>query len=469
MIPFASAPGNLFDCLGKCGLLVKQQLSNQTSQNTNMSNSSTGLIGQLVSQPDIAAQVGSTYLNILSSLESPSNLASAIAVLILNRIVFLDTPQQNQTFTTPNTPASLLEVIYQMKQQAATILAMTIGATAVPFTNNAQNTGNGVVNISTVRPLDGKVLENSFAETLTILCTADSYLGGQNAYNELFSVYGEAAQSDLFAYNWPQGSSCAAQMNATNGLADDSQGNLLTNSGFETWSGGLPSNWTFNSGSGLVTQQTQIVYDGGSAIQVTGDGSTLLSFQQQFGASTETSGTLGQLSQYGGCLWLRRGGSALTGAAQLNIELVDNNGTIILDEAATLNQYTIDLTTLSTVYTPFKFAFRTPIVLPSSMYIRLRNPTGGAINNGGVLYLDRLSLGNMAQLYTGGPFMSIHSGNVPFVQGDFTTAAITNSRGAGGTLSTFQTLLYQLFAAYSGAEILFPSSSTPTIPDALIS
>lgn len=468
MINFTGSPGTLFSVLGKCGNLIKQLLVYQLAQKTNMIGSNE-LDSQLSTQPDIQALVGQNYLSQLSIPESIANsLATQIAAQFANRVVYLDNPQPGQTLTSLNTLASLLEIIRQMKAESATILAMTIGSTTNLFASNNSNVGDGVFILSTRRPLDGKVLENSFAETLTVLCTQDSYLGGATPFNEGFTITGQASEPDPFAYDWPLGSNCSVAVNAIDGDTNNGSGNLLNNSGFATWAGtpSLPSNWTFNSGSSLVTKETGLVFGSGNALKITGDGSTLVSFQQQFGASTGSSSTLASLNQYGVNLWIRRGGSAVTG--QLNIELVDQNGTITTDYGGNLNQFTIDLSGTTPFYAAFNGVFRTTLISPNQYWIRLRTPPGQALSNGGVVYLAKLSMGSMSQLYTGGPFSCVFSGSVPFIQGDFATGTITNSRGSGGTLSTFQTLLWQLFSDVQQSELIFPSSATPTISDSLI-
>jgi hypothetical protein len=107
--------------------------------------------------------------------------------------------------------------------------------------------------------------------------------------------------------------------------------------------------------------------------------------------------------------------------------------------------------------------------MPTQQYIRLRMPNGHALTTGRTVYAAKLSLGTMTQLYTSGPFFNVHAGSIPFVNNDYAQAIITNSRGAGGTLATWQTLFYQLLAPYMGDnELMLPSSSVPTISDALI-
>ena len=152
-------------------------------------------------------------------------------------------------------------------------------------------------------------------------------------------------------------------------------------------------------------------------------------------------------------------------AGTLVIELVDTNGTVLQDAAGNANTFSIDLTALNTIFTSYTADFRTPILIPDPLYLRLRLSV--ALTDGRSVYIDKASLGQMTQMYTSGPFLAVHSGSVPFMQGDYGTCQITNSRGVGGTLSTFQTLWDQLFGMRQ-LDLLLPSSSSPTISDDLI-
>ena len=99
--------------------------------------------------------------------------------------------------------------------------------------------------------------------------------------------------------------------------------------------------------------------------------------------------------------------------------------------------------------------------------VKLQLSLTTSLPNGVPVYIDKASFGAMSQLYTSGPYVSIHAGNTPSTVNDYNKLTITNSRGAGGTLDTFQCLMNQLFDLQS-QDILIPSSLAPTIPDSLI-
>src|SRR5438132_12686032 len=115
---FTSSPGNVFNRLGKLGLLVKQLASYQTSQLTNLTSTSTGAVAQYNAEPDIQAIIGAAYQSVLSS--SSGGVASVVhgaAVGIVNRMVFRDNPRLGQNLNNIQELLSLQELIRQMKVQ----------------------------------------------------------------------------------------------------------------------------------------------------------------------------------------------------------------------------------------------------------------------------------------------------------------------------------------------------------------
>ncbi len=466
--PLYGAPGSLFNVLGKLGVVVGDIHSLQQTLEQDLINQSTGIAGQLINFPQLSAQIGNNYVNILSSVESPCSLMQTLAQGIINTLVFNAQPQINQNLTTPNLGASINYVLQQMAAQNATVLQMTVGATPGPFAG----VGNGVVNASLRRPFDGRYLENTFQEILTFTCTADSYIGGTAPFNEQFAVTGEGAESNVFAFDWPLGSNGQISINAIDGDTSNGAGNLLTNSGFTTWTLNVPNNWTLAVGTAGVNiqQNSSIVYSAGSSLQMIGDGSgTLTSLVQPMNSGTGSGSTLSEQTQYSVNFYIRSGGT-IPIQGVLQVDLIDGNGTIINDQGGTPNSFTIDLTTLSVNWAPFPGNFRLPENTPSAYSFRAHLTT--PLPNGVFIYIDKVSMGLSQQVYTQGPFVALHSGNIPFVQSpvpDYTTCQITNSRGAGGTLSTFQVLWYQLVSLAAQFEVLLPSSLAPTISDGLIS
>jgi len=465
-ISFSNAPGNLYNRLGRLGKIISAADAFQDAQTTNILGTN-GAIPQYDSEPDIQALLGSPYIGILNSPgDTMGGYVQPVAASIISRMVFRDNPLYSQTLTQQQTLGSIIEVIRQMKLAGASVLAQTITATPVLFTNTVTNIGNGIVNASVRRPFDGLVLENSIAETAVITCTDDSYNGNAIAGNEPLTLNGVGAETDLFAFDWPLGSNFNISVNAIDGNADNSSGNLLTNSGYESWTGNVPDNFVIVVGASTITKETTIVYDGAASLQLTGDGATLTEWTQLFDDSTGTLGTLTAQTQYSYNVFTRRDG-VNPAAGVLTVDLIDQNGNVIQDAGGNNNSFTIDLTALTTEFASRTGAFRTPVILPTT--VRLRHRLTTPLTNNRAVYFDKMSLGVMSQGYIYGPFFAVHAGSTPFLTGDNTTCVITNSRGAAGTFDTWQTLFSRLYPdACFGNGILLPSSSVPTISDLLI-
>lgn len=465
-INFTNTPGAIFNRWGKLGALIKNMRANQLLQLTAMTDPTTGAVAQYNTESDLQALIGSAYIGTLTGPESVASVAVSLAGSTANRIVYRDNPQQGQTLTNGNVTTSLLEIIRQMKVQGATILAMTITATPTAFTG----LGNGVINVSTKRPLDGLVMENSFSENLLLVCNDDSYNGNATAGNEGFALSGPGAQNDYFAFNWPLGSGASAGLNAIDGNTSNGSGNLLTNSGFNTFTvANQADNWVYDVGAAgtAFIQESTIVYDGANSLGIVGNGVTLHEWSQQFNSSSGTVAELPPQTQVSFNGFFRRDGIAPANGT-LQVELVDSAGVVINDANGVPNSFTINLTALSTSFASYMGVFRTPLIMPSTYYIQFRC-TGTPLTNGRTVYIDKCSLGYMTPAYTSGPSVAIHAGSIPFIAGDYGQIAVSNSRGAAGVLDTFQTLLARMMPQQIIAGgILFPSAAVPTISDNLI-
>lgn len=475
MLSFANATGNLFNLLGRLGGIIANLNSYQTSQKTILIDTTTGLEAQLKNEPDVQAIMGDNWIALLASVNgSWGSVSQQIAEAYLNRLIFRDNPQLNQTLTTFNTQTSISELIRQMSLAGATVLAMAVSGSVVSAVGTPgphfTGTGNGIISVGVKRPQDGRFQENLFAEKVTFTCSSDSYTGRGVAGNEGFRVTGTGSEVDYFAFDWPLGSNCALNLSAIDGSASNSAGNLLTNSGFDTFTvANTPDDFTIDVGAAgtQIFSESSITYGSGSALRILGDGSNLTQISQAFGDSAGTSGTLSPATQYSFNVFLRRGAVAPSGGV-LEFSLWNGDTDQILkDNAGNNNSTSVTLSGLTTSYAPTTVMFRTPTIMPSSYLYRIRLTT--ALTSGTSIYLDRGSLGAATRAYASGPYLAVHSGSVPFQVGDYGYASFTNSRGTAGTLATFQTLFSRLFASlvYPN-EILLPSSSSPSLSDALI-
>ncbi len=467
-LDFSSATGALFTILGKLGTIIKSASANQVVQQTNLIDTSLGVVAQLNNESDLQGIVGNGYIGALNAIGQIGSLCQNVASATVNRKVFRDNPRPGQTLQSTNTLECLREIIRQMKVQGASILAMPITLTPGTFSPGmGGSAGDVVINSSARRPLDGLVLENAFSESVLFTCKNDSYAGSAAAFNESFSFASPGSQQNPFAFNWPLASGCSGNISVIDGDSDNTAGNLLNNSGFSDWTSNVPDQWALEVGvAGTnIVQESTLIFSTGSAVKLVGDGSTKTAISQTFGLSTGTSTSLTPLRQYGVNLFVRRDGVS-PAAGVLTVELVDSSGAIINDQGGTANSFTVDLTALTTNYASYKGSFRTPLVLPTSYKIRIRMST--ALTNLRSVYLDKLSVGLMTQLYTSGPYASLHAGAVPSKSLDYGSLVIVNGRGSGGTFNTFQTLCYRLFPSdVLNNELLLPSSVSPTIVDSV--
>lgn len=376
-----------------------------------------------------------------------------------------DNPQLSNT----DLSLALKEIVRQMYAQAVTVKKSTVGQTVTPAGGNI---GNGVCVCSVVR-YDGLDQENLLAEDVTVKCTADQNNNASLAFTESFQATGQNTQADPLGFNWPLGSGASVGFNAIDGDSDNNNGNLLTNSGFATWTvADIPDGWEIVTGTaGVTVLEGGTAYTGASSLEIAGNGMELTKLTQTFNDDSGTPGQLADLTNYAVACWLRV--SAVPTGGVLTIDLIDGSATVVADEQAVSNSIQVNLNTLSSsAWTSFKGVFRTPQEMPAIVKIRLRLST--ALDNGKNLFIGKLGLGEMSSLYAGGPSVAVFSGSLPFYAavpngtGDYFTAAVTNNQGGASNSNTFQTVA-QRFYNMTSLNLLLPSAGSPTISNGLIS
>jgi hypothetical protein len=416
-----------------------------SSEYTSQLNWIDGLQGQLA-----AAQ--QTALGITGFVQTIANTS-------LNQTVYLDNPQLQNT----NIAVSMAELIRQMVNDSQTVQASTIGQT---ITANSSNVGNGVLLCST-QDSNGTILENIIPETVKIACVQDSAANPSIAGSEVFQVTGTVPDNNPFDYAWPQGSGASTSLSAINGSLSNSGGNLLRNGDFEIFTvNNVPDGWVIAVGTaGVTVWQEFIPYTGASAVMFHGNGSELTSITQQFGISTGTLGTPIYQTAYGINAWVKcdvpSGNSGV-----LQIDIIDSNGNVVLNNDGSSLRLIKNCSAMSSGYAPISAVFQTPYGLPSSMRIRIHLTT--ALTSGTNLYVDRIAMGPMTQLYKSGPSFAVFSGSVNFFVPDFFTAALTNSYGGGSVGTNFQTLFDRLYGMKNLGLQLPSQLSSPSISNSLI-
>ena len=399
--------------------------------------------------PNLQTQLQNNMITIAPSLQA---LAQQTTINMVQQVI----PAQAGTLS-----AALNEIIQEMNSASQTVKSCNISITANPISSN---TGNGVIVSSTKRG-DGRVNENAFPETLRVTCSLDAQTGGQSAGSESFTLLGGLAESSPWMFDWPNsGSGANLNLTAVNGNLSAGS-NYLTNSGFENFINNQPSNWVIETGTtGTDILASTRHYDSGtSSLQFAGTGA-LSAISQTFNSSSGTPINLAPQRSYALNFWTEV--DVVPASGVLVVELVSSANQPINDDQGILNQWTLNLNSLSAnSWTAQNMVFRVPHVLPAGIKLRLR--LSSAISSGSNLFIDRLAMTPLTSAYPGGPGLAIFSGSINFVQNDGWNLVVSNDRGGQTYGATFQTLFDRLFNMRS-LNLLLPSAATPTIADTLI-
>jgi hypothetical protein len=389
------------------------------------------------------------------------NQLVGLATNLFIRMADDDIGLKSKTFS-----VALTEVIRQMVANAQTVNATTV--VLGPVTPLGTPVGTPVIVVSVVDGT-GAVLQYLFQDVLRFVCTSDSQTGNATPGQETVTVSTQAAVTPSIAYNWPSGSGVSVALPCVDGSQSNAAGNLLMNSGFETFTTtNYPDNWVTlvgTPGTQILNGGPANVYSGAGSLQLQGDaGGSLTALTQEFNHLVSTSAGAGGTpakvtpqTPYALNGWIKC--SATPTAGVLEFSLTDGNNVTLADASGTNNLFTRSLTTVSTTWLPVSGVFRLPAVLPPIVRLKARLST--AIDSGKSVYLDRLSFTKMAQLYTGGPFAAVFSGSTNLLSSDSWTVAVTPTWGA------IQLMMERGFGMRTLALTL-PNSTTPTIPDSLI-
>jgi len=368
------------------------------------------------------------------------------AQAILMQMVQDDAPQAVQSV-----PSAMAYLINQITGTQTVQKPTITSATVV----GGSNVGNGTLGVSL---LNGNSLQNDyiFPEALTITCTSDGQSGGVAA-QEQFSVVGPAAETDTLNYDWPLGSGVNTSLNTIDFLQNNSGGNLLTNSGYQTQTvANTPDNWPITTGTPGTTIMSATggnVYRGTQGLAFVGTGAELTNIYQPFGLSPGTPATLSPLTQYG--VFVVDKVSAVPAAGVLEVALTDGTGTIVNDAQGNANSLVINLTGEATAFTKRIVFFRTPAVTPATGY-RLRVRLSTALDNTKSVYFQ-VGMTLPTPSYPGGPSPVLFAGPTNFIKGDLFTLTITN------LLNSRWQLFFERVFGMRAMSLQLPSGGAPTL------
>lgn len=345
-------------------------------------------------------------------------------------------------------------LIAQMTTASASVNANNVGSTVTA----GSNTGNAILVCSTTN-YDGTTLQHVFPETLTALT-----YNADTAGAERLAVTGPAQVADSLDYLWPGGSGCNRSITVVTS-SDNAGGNLLTNSGFETFTvANTPDNWELlvaTVGTTLFSNAVQ-AYRGSKSIKITGTGGAqLTSIAQKFNDASYTLGTLAADTVYQFSAWVYL--SAVPSTGVLAFSLINASNATITDDAGTSQIVSTALTSgiSATTWTNIKGTLRTPATLPSAVKLRIHMTT--AIESAKSVSIDNVTFTPATQLYAGGPFVSVHRGATDLVVNDRYTIAVTNDYEG-----IFQTWFNRIFDMRNrGFQLPSKANGTETISDTL--
>jgi hypothetical protein len=389
-----------------------------------------------------------TFTNINSYFKS---IASKTVIEMVN----------DDALTPSNTSlqSALTYLINQMKAASQSVEVCTVSVTPSAAVSNS---GNGFAVATTVNG-QGTSLMMPFRENLAGVVTRDAQTGGSTAGREAFTFLGGYSVADTLSWQYPAGSGISLSLAAVGPTPYQGSGNntFLTNGDFEGWSiVNVPNNWTIlvgTPGSTILNSKTTF-YDGINSLSFAGNGSELTAVSQAFNSATGTRTPILPLDVLLFNAYIRVDSTPAAGV--LRFALTDGSGTVILGADGNPASVSKTLSSVSTTWVPVSGFFRTPKALPSTCQLTIGLTT--ALSAGQTVYVDRVVLAEPYAMYPGGPLVGVVSGDVNLINGDALNVAVANDYGG-----KFQGY-FDRFFGMRAMGLQLPASSSPTIPDSLI-
>lgn len=354
---------------------------------------------------------------------------------------------------------ALLWLIRQMDADAATVNGTTVTKSALSV--GGSNNGNGTFAYLFDAPniLLGSTDDwpNIRTELLEARCIQDAQDGSISSGSELFEIRGQPSYGGL-DYRFPAGSGTLMKINSIcanmdNGVRGQ---NLLTNSDLEDWTSNTPDQFTVSSG----TAGTEFVPDAttwfrGAKCLKANVSANKFKIMQQLGSAT---GSLGKITPDRPYLLTFAAKKDAGSTGTLRVSLMDSGGTVLDGGNFAISQ---SVAALSTSWAIAKLAWRTPRVLPSTVYLAIESTT--AIGTA-ACYVDEVCLGEMMTIAPGGPAIAITCGSSDWFVDDNARYSFTNN-GEGLFVAAFD----RLFDMY-GKGLSLPQNyaAGESISDSLI-
>jgi hypothetical protein len=428
---------DLYARLGKLFGIAKSQIDARSTiidrvQGTG-SYTSTGLDGQYTgSTRYMISPVLDYFLNIYRSQDPTIQTVISGGVKTLTEMVYADNSNIPKA-----TQAALAELNRQMRVASTSLLQNTITQGSVSY--GAANVGNGKI------ILHGTPSQMSRSETLTFECVSDTTTGTASG-REIFLVRGGQAISDITSYLWPGGSGANVQIASSDYISGQ---NTLTNGGFDSFTGGVPDNWTVTTGVSNISQLSSGTFRNGSALRFSGTTQTILT-------QTGSNRILGPNRRLIFGFWAKRvSGTTPPADPIISMDLLNAS------TGATLSS--VDTTTggsaISTSWQLYVGSYLNSYYAPASDITVQFDINPGVAN---VYAIDCAFVYAPTQAGTNGQFLQIIGGSTDWRIGDYATVAISNNYAS--TVLSYTERFFSPFAI--GLEL--PTSGSPTINNSVI-
>jgi hypothetical protein len=368
------------------------------------------------------------FLNIYNSTDATISAAIQGATKTLTEMVSTD----NVNVPKSTLPA-LQELARQMRSGSTSLLQNTITRGSVSRTG----TGTGTVVFADPSQM-------SRSELLQFECISDTTTGSA-AGSEVFRVTGGAAYPNVNDSQWPGGTGINTTM-ASNDYVGGM--NLLQNGSFETWTGGVPNNWTLGTGiSSDIAQYVANPFRSSAALLLQNNATTVILAQN---TGTQTLGP-GKRVIFG--MWVRRVSGTATQDVEMELQTSSGTGyATVTATAAAINS----AGSTWTLYTgSYQHAWTAPIESATAIITR-------SGDSGVTVAVDCAFIFVPTQAGTNGQFFQIVSGGTDWRIGDRMTVQITNDY-ASSVLSYTE----RFFAPFANG-IELPTSGSPTVNNSVI-
>lgn len=351
----------------------------------------------------------------------------------------------------PPTLAQAIQIVAdQMVGTSQSINRPTLGSS---ITDGSSNLGDTKFAVSTTN-IYGDPLDMTLTETFTATCTSQG-----SGFTASFGVVGENAVSPS-SWDWPQGSGASTTVQVTDPAVDG----IVTGGQFTFTVANTPDSWTIvngAAGSTVFAATSGGVRSGTDAVYLQSDGSSATKLEQAVSLSTNTV--------YAVTFQAKMNSNSASGT--LVIQFTNSSGTVLTNDAGDDLEATYNLNggagEITTSYQLLTVFFSTPRQLPSTVQLRIGYGTAGVSTR--QLYLDLVQIVAATPLYglantgTSGPFVAAIANTAPSAVADTYALAFTNSL----TSQSFALGMQRVFGLRE-LGVYFPSSSSPTISDTLV-